>query len=59
MKLSQKDSPKLDSEKAKMAKFPYALAVGNLMYAMIAMRLDIAFEMGVVSTYMANPYKKH
>ena len=59
VKLNQKDCSKSDGEKAEMAKVPYASTVGSLMYAMIAMRLDIAFEMGVVSTYMANPYKKH
>ena len=42
-----------------MAKIPYASACGNLMYAMVATRPDIAFVVGVVSRYMANPSKKH
>ena len=42
-----------------MDKVPYASAVGGLMYAMIATRPDIAFAVGVVSTYMSNPVKKH
>ena len=43
VKLSQKDSSKSDGENVEMAKIPYASIVGSLMYAMIAMRLDIAF----------------
>ena len=58
-KLSKEDSPKSDFEKAEMAKVPYSLAMGSLMWAMIATRLDIAFALGVVSRYMANPGKKH
>ena len=42
-----------------MTKVPYALAVGSLMYTMIATRLDITFGVGVVSWYMANPRKRH
>ena len=59
VKLSKEDSPKLDFEKAKMAKVPYSSAVGSLIWAMIATRPDIAFVVGVVSRYMANPGKKH
>ena len=59
VKLSQKDCLKSDGEKVEMAKVPYASAVGSLMYAMIATRSDIAFVVGVVSMYMANPGKKH
>ena len=42
-----------------MAKVPYASCVGSLMYAMIATRPDIAFAVGVVSRFMADPGKKH
>ena len=59
MKLSKEDSPKSNLEKEKMEKVPYSLAVSSLMWAMIATRRDIAFAMGVVSWYMANPGKKH
>ena len=59
MKLSQEDSPKIDEQRAEMAKIPYAPAIGSLMYAMVATRLDIAFVVGVVSKYMANPKKEH
>ena len=59
LKLSKDDSPKSDAEKAEMAKVPYSSAVGSLMYVMIATRPDIAFAVGMVSRYMANPGKKH
>ena len=42
-----------------MAKVPYALAVGSLMYVMIVTKSDIAFAMGIVSQYMANLGKRH
>ena len=51
--------PKSDAKKVEMAKVPYSSAVGSLMYAMICMRPDIAYAMGVVSRYMSNPGKKH
>ena len=59
VKLSKEDSPKSDFEKAEMAKVPYSSVVGSLMWAMIATRPDIAFAVGVVNQYMANPGKKH
>ena len=59
LKLSKDDCPKSIEEKATMAKVPYALACGSLMYAMVATRPDIAYAMGVVSRYMSNPGKKH
>jgi len=42
-----------------MSKFPYASAVGSLMYAMVCTRPDIAHAVGVVSRYMNNPGKEH
>ncbi|MCO5600901.1 hypothetical protein L7F22_055018 [Adiantum nelumboides] len=42
-----------------MAKVPYLLVVGSLMYAMVATRPDIAFAVRVVSCYMANLGKRH
>ena len=49
LKLSKDDCPKLVEEKTTMAKIPYALACGSLMYATIATRLDIAYTVGVIS----------
>ena len=59
VKLSQANSPKLDEERAMIAKVPYISAVGSLMYAMIATRPDIAFVVGVVSWYMVDSRKRH
>ena len=59
VKLSKHDCPMSDEDKAEMNKFPYASAVGSLVYAMIATRPNIAFAVGVVSRYMSNPGKKH
>ena len=59
VKLSKLDCPQSDEERAQMDKLPYAFDCGSLMYAMIAMRLDSAFAVGVVSRYMSNPGKKH
>ena len=59
LKLGKNDCPKSDSEKAEMAKVPYSSVVGSLMYAMVSTRPDIAYAVGVVSRYMANPGKRH
>ena len=42
-----------------MKNVPYQSAVGSLMYAMVATRPDIAFAVGNVSQFMANPGKAH
>ena len=42
-----------------MSKVPYVLAVGNLMYAMMCTRPDIAHVVGVVSSFMSRPGKQH
>ncbi|MCO5560216.1 hypothetical protein L7F22_013827 [Adiantum nelumboides] len=59
VELSKNVCPKSDAKKAKMEKVSYSSAVGNLMYAMVSTRPDIAFGVGVVSRYMAKPGKKH
>ena len=42
-----------------MTKIPYPLACGNLVYAMVAMRLNSPHVVGVVNRFMSNPGKKH
>ena len=42
-----------------MSKVPYASAVGNLMYAMVCTRPDIAYALEVVSRYMADSGREH
>ncbi|GJS46690.1 retrovirus-related pol polyprotein from transposon TNT 1-94 [Tanacetum coccineum] len=54
-KLSLKDYPVRDYDVERMSKVPYANVVGSLMYLMVGMRPDIAYEVSVVSRYLANP----
>ncbi|KAJ0754054.1 putative RNA-directed DNA polymerase [Helianthus annuus] len=58
-KLTDKDCPSSKEEIEDMDKFPYASAVGSLMYAMVCTRPDIAHAVGVVSRFLSNPGKKH
>ena len=57
--LSKDQSPETKKERKFMAKVPYALAIGSLMYAMVYTRPDIGYAMGVVSIFMSNPDKAH
>ena len=54
-KLSKEQSPKTEEERDYMSKVPYALAIGNLMYAMMCTRQYIAHAVGVVSRFMSRP----
>ena len=38
---------------------PYKAAVGSLMYAMVATRVDLAFAVSAVSQFMASPAPLH
>ena len=59
VKLSKNDFLKFDDEKNFMSKIPYHCVVYSLMYVMIAIRLDIAFAMGVVSRFSSNFGMRH
>ena len=59
IRTTDKDSPSTEAEREQMIGIPYAAAVGSLMYAMVATRPDLAYAVGVVSRYMANPGKRH
>ena len=56
-KLSKEQSPKTKEERDYMSKVPYASAIGNLMYAMVCIRPDIAHVVGVVSRFMSRDRK--
>ncbi|KAG5549867.1 hypothetical protein RHGRI_014986 [Rhododendron griersonianum] len=58
-KLSSKQCPTSEKDKAEMEKFPYASAVGSLMYAMVCTRPNLAHAVGVVSRFLSNPGKEH
>ncbi len=45
--------------KAQVYEFPYAQAVGSLMYAMVCTRPDIAHAVSVVSRFLSYPNKTH
>ena len=42
-----------------MSKVPYASAVRSLIYAIVCTRPDIAYAVGVVSRYMADPGREY
>ncbi len=52
-------SPKTLEERDKMARFPYATAIGSLMYAMLYTRLDIAYSVSLTSKFQSNVGLKH
>ncbi|KAL5725484.1 hypothetical protein ACHQM5_008624 [Ranunculus cassubicifolius] len=58
-KMSTKHSPLRKDDIESMKKVPYASTVGSLMYAMVCTRPDIAYAVGVVSRFLANPGKEH
>ena len=58
-KLLKDMSPLTDEDINAMMGVPYQSVVGSLVYAMIGTRADIAFVVGVVSQYMANPGPQH
>lgn len=59
VKLSSEMCPKDAEYKERMAEFPYASVVGNLMYAMTCTRPDIAYAVSVTSRLTSNPGLEH
>ena len=57
--LSKEQSPKTPQEVEDMRRFPYASAVGSLMYAMLCTRPDICYDVGIVSRFQSNPGPDH
>ncbi|KAK4381343.1 Retrovirus-related Pol polyprotein from transposon TNT 1-94 [Sesamum angolense] len=53
--LCKDQSPKTNSEKAKMEKIPYSNAIGSVMYLMVSTRPDIAYAVSCLSRFMSNP----
>lgn len=49
----------MKKKKKEMSKVPYSSVVGSLMYAMICTRSDIAYVVGVVSSFLLNLEKEH
>eukprot|EP00253_Pinus_taeda_P028718 PITA_28718 len=59
VKLSSEKCPKTQKEEEDMSHVPYASAVGNLIYAMVYSRPDIAHAVGVLSKFMSKLGKEH
>ena len=51
-KLTKEMCPKTQEEIEYMSRVPYSSTIGNLMYAMVCTRPNIAHGVGVVSRYM-------
>jgi hypothetical protein len=51
--------PKTQEEIEYISRAPYSSTVGNLMYAMVCTRPNIAHAVGVVRRYINNPGKEH
>ncbi|XP_073041999.1 secreted RxLR effector protein 161-like [Primulina eburnea] len=58
-KFNLSQCPKNDLEREQMKNIPYASAVGNLMYAQVCTRPDIAFIVGMLGRYQSNPGLDH
>ena len=57
--LSKRMSPKTSKEKNKMNSIPHASVVGSIMYAMLCTRSDVAYALGIISRFQADPDKDH
>ena len=53
-KFSLDQCPKNELERKDIKRFPYASAVGSLMYAQVCTRLDIAYIVGMLGRYLSN-----
>jgi hypothetical protein len=58
-KLSSRQCLVTEDDKQHMPRVPYSNVVGNLMYAMICTKPDLAHAVSVVSRFMHNPGKEH
>ncbi|KAL7137606.1 hypothetical protein ABFS83_10G104500 [Erythranthe nasuta] len=57
--LSKDQSPKTETEIDSMQNFPYANAIGSVMYLMVSTHLDIAYAVSCLSSYISNPGMPH
>lgn len=58
-KLSIKDAHKTDDDMKIMDNVPYASCVDSLMYVMLCSRSDLAYDVNVISMFMADPELMH
>ena len=57
--LSKSMSPTTQEERNDMAKKPYQMIIGLIMYAAITTQPDISFSVQQLSQYVSNPRKQH
>ena len=57
--LSKRMSPKTPEERNRMSSIPYASAVGSIMYAMLCAGPDVAYALGIVNRFQADPGEDH
>ena len=58
-RFSKSQCPYNDIERNQMKIVPYPSIVGNLMYVQVCTRLDIAFVVSVLGTYLSDPGQSH
>jgi hypothetical protein len=58
-KFSKDKCPQNALEQEQMKNIPYASAVGNLLYAQVCIRHDIAMAVGMLGRYQSNPGMEH
>jgi hypothetical protein len=59
VKLTHDQCPKTTREKAEMERYPYAKAVGKIMYAYLVSFPQLGFAIRTLSQFMHNPGKPH
>ena len=59
IQLSKKMSPKTAEERNRMSSIPYTSVVESIIYAMLCTRPDVAYALGIVSRFQADPDKDH
>ncbi|RVW87693.1 Retrovirus-related Pol polyprotein from transposon TNT 1-94 [Vitis vinifera] len=58
-KFSLHQCPKNELEKKDIKRFPYASAIGSLMYAQVCTRPNIVYIVGMLGRYLSNPDMDH
>ena len=58
-RFSKSQYPQNDIERDRMKAIPYFSVVGNLMYAQVCPRPDIAFVVGMLGKYLSDPDQSH
>ena len=59
IQLSKKISPKTPEERNRMNSILYASAVGSIMYAILCIRPNVAYALGIVSKFQVDPGEDH